>query len=176
MTWQPDQLLQCSRPVPSDSEHCQSQIFFYFSFYHRKNRFTHFLKLLICPPESTAYYSPLPIHLLYNNKVKIKIILKLRTIPGFRLKYTVAITCFYLQNPFLGSEIGGYKIGKLIIEGKTKQVFELPEHPTEVLILSKDRITAGDGAKAHDLEGKAEISNQTNGKIFEILNSVGEYL
>ncbi|XP_054271184.1 bifunctional phosphoribosylaminoimidazole carboxylase/phosphoribosylaminoimidazole succinocarboxamide synthetase [Macrosteles quadrilineatus] len=72
-----------------------------------------------------------------------------------------------------GSVIGGYKIGKLIIEGKTKQVFELPEHPNEVLILSKDRITAGDGAKAHDLEGKAEISTQTNGKIFEILNSVG---
>lgn len=72
-----------------------------------------------------------------------------------------------------GSIIAGYKLGKLIIEGKTKQVWELPDSPDEVLVLSKDRITAGDGVKAHNLEGKAEISNQTNGKIFEILNSVG---
>jgi phosphoribosylaminoimidazole carboxylase/phosphoribosylaminoimidazole-succinocarboxamide synthase len=45
--------------------------------------------------------------------------------------------------------------------------------PGHVLVLSKDRITAGDGVKAHDLEGKATISNQTNGKVFELLNSFG---
>lgn len=75
---------------------------------------------------------------------------------------------------FSGSSIAGYKLGKLIIEGKTKQVWEITDSPDEVLVLSKDRITAGDGVKAHNLEGKAEISNQTNGKIFEILNSVGK--
>lgn len=64
-------------------------------------------------------------------------------------------------------------MGKLIIEGKTKQVYDLPSTPGHVLLLSKDRITAGDGAKAHDLAGKAEISNQTNAKVFGILNSVG---
>uniref|UniRef100_A0A1B6EQT7 PurE domain-containing protein n=2 Tax=Cuerna arida TaxID=1464854 RepID=A0A1B6EQT7_9HEMI len=72
-----------------------------------------------------------------------------------------------------GSVIGGYKLGKLIIEGKTKQVWEIVNSSEEVLVLSKDRITAGDGLKAHDLKGKAEISNQTNGKVFEILNAVG---
>jgi phosphoribosylaminoimidazole carboxylase/phosphoribosylaminoimidazole-succinocarboxamide synthase len=45
--------------------------------------------------------------------------------------------------------------------------------PNQVLVLSKDRITAGDGAKAHDLEGKAAISNETNGRVFELLNSFG---
>lgn len=60
-----------------------------------------------------------------------------------------------------------------MIEGKTKQVYELPQHPDNVLLLNKDRITAGDGVKAHDLSGKAAISNRTNAKVFEILNSVG---
>jgi len=64
-------------------------------------------------------------------------------------------------------------LGSLIIEGKTKQVFNLPDHPEHCLLLNKDRITAGDGVKAHDLVGKAAISNKTNGKVFEILNSVG---
>lgn len=67
----------------------------------------------------------------------------------------------------------GYKLGKKIYEGKTKQVFDLPEVDGHVLLLNKDRITAGDGARAHDLEGKAEISNQTNAKVFGILNAAG---
>lgn len=71
------------------------------------------------------------------------------------------------------TEIASYKLGKLLIEGKTKQVYELPQHPDNVLLLNKDRITAGDGVKAHDLSGKAAISNKTNAKVFEILNSVG---
>lgn len=64
-------------------------------------------------------------------------------------------------------------MGSLIIEGKTKQVYNLPDFPDNVLLLNKDRITAGDGVKAHDLTGKAAISNRTNAKVFEILNSVG---
>jgi len=66
-----------------------------------------------------------------------------------------------------------YELGQLVIEGKTKQVWDLPTIPDRVLVLSKDRITAGDGVKAHDLEGKAAISNETNGKVFELLNSFG---
>jgi len=73
----------------------------------------------------------------------------------------------------MATEVGGYKLGGLIIEGKTKQVFDLPAQPGYCLLLSKDRITAGDGVKAHDLVGKAAISNKTNAKVFEILNSVG---
>lgn len=69
-----------------------------------------------------------------------------------------------------------YKLGQLVIEGKTKQVWELPAVPGHVLVLSKDRITAGDGVKSHELEGKAAISNQTNAKVFEILNAMGWYI
>jgi len=41
------------------------------------------------------------------------------------------------------------------------------------LLESKDRITAGDGAKSHELEGKAEISTSTTVKVFQLLNQVG---
>lgn len=70
--------------------------------------------------------------------------------------------------------MGEYQLGKLIIEGKTKQVYDLPQFPGHVILVNKDRITAGDGVKAHDLAGKASISNKTNAKVFEILNSVGK--
>lgn len=71
--------------------------------------------------------------------------------------------------------VGGYKLGELIIEGKTKQVYDIPALPGHCILLSKDRITAGDGVKAHDLAGKSVISNKTTCKVFEILSSVGEY-
>ena len=64
-------------------------------------------------------------------------------------------------------------MGKLIIEGKTKQVYDAPSMPGHSVLLNKDRITAGDGVRAHDLEGKSKISNQTNGKVFQILNEAG---
>jgi len=63
--------------------------------------------------------------------------------------------------------------GKLIIEGKTKQILDLPKLPGTVLVQSKDKITAGDGARAHDLTGKAAISTATTCKVFELLNTVG---
>lgn len=63
--------------------------------------------------------------------------------------------------------------GKLINQGKTKEIFDLPSHPGCVLIQSKDKITAGDGARAHDLAGKAAISTATTCKVFELLNTVG---
>lgn len=70
-------------------------------------------------------------------------------------------------------EIGGIKLGKLIIEGKTKQVFEIPSQPGNCVLLNKDRITAGDGVKAHDLAGKSQISNATNCLVFDILHRAG---
>lgn len=65
-------------------------------------------------------------------------------------------------------------MGNLIIEGKTKEVFDLPSVPGHCILISKDRITAGDGVKSHALVGKAAISNKTNSKVFEILNKVGK--
>lgn len=69
--------------------------------------------------------------------------------------------------------LAGYKTGKLIIEGKTKQVFELVDDPALCLLQSKDRITAGDGVKSHALAGKAAISTRTTAKVFQLLNEAG---
>ena len=40
-------------------------------------------------------------------------------------------------------------------------------------MLSKDRITAGDGVKSHEMKGKSIISTQTNNAIFTYLNKCG---
>jgi phosphoribosylaminoimidazole-succinocarboxamide synthase len=63
-----------------------------------------------------------------------------------------------------------YKLGSLVIEGKTKRVYNLDSHPAYVLLQSKDRITAGDGDRAHDMKGKAAISTATTSAIFTLLN------
>lgn len=41
------------------------------------------------------------------------------------------------------------------------------------MLESKDRITAGDGVKSHNLEGKAEISTSTTVKVFTLLHEAG---
>jgi phosphoribosylaminoimidazole carboxylase / phosphoribosylaminoimidazole-succinocarboxamide synthase len=64
-------------------------------------------------------------------------------------------------------------LGAVLNEGKTKQIYDLPATPGLCLLLNKDRITAHNGVRCHDLEGKAKISNQTNAKVFEILNKCG---
>ncbi|XP_023244282.1 multifunctional protein ADE2-like [Centruroides sculpturatus] len=68
---------------------------------------------------------------------------------------------------------GGVELGEVVIEGKTKIVYRIKDDADRVVLVSKDRITAGDGTRAHDLEGKAKISTATNCKIFEFLNAVG---
>lgn len=62
-----------------------------------------------------------------------------------------------------------------MIEGKTKKVYNLKseKHRNHVYVLSKDRITAGDGVKSHMIEGKSVLSTQTNCAIFEYLKAVG---
>ena len=66
-----------------------------------------------------------------------------------------------------------YKYGQLIIEGKTKKVYEVLNDSTLCFLQSKDRITAGDGEKSHDLKGKAAISTATAAKVFQLLNEAG---
>jgi phosphoribosylaminoimidazole carboxylase/phosphoribosylaminoimidazole-succinocarboxamide synthase len=52
-------------------------------------------------------------------------------------------------------------------------VFGVRTDPSLVFVRSKDRITAGDGAKSHEMRGKAVLSTQTNCALFEFLQSVG---
>ncbi|XP_070133243.1 bifunctional phosphoribosylaminoimidazole carboxylase/phosphoribosylaminoimidazole succinocarboxamide synthetase-like [Drosophila bipectinata] len=69
--------------------------------------------------------------------------------------------------------VEGYKVGEILNEGKTKIVYDHPSYRKHCVLWSKDRITAGNGVKAHDIEGKGEISNTTNGQVFQLLKTAG---
>ncbi|KAI1287094.1 Multifunctional protein ADE2 [Halotydeus destructor] len=72
-------------------------------------------------------------------------------------------------------DISSSQIGDLIIEGKTKRVLNIKGTGNENLVYvhNKDRITAGDGVKSHEMLGKAKLSTQTNCAIFDFLNAIG---
>lgn len=67
------------------------------------------------------------------------------------------------------------KLGKKVNEGKTKEVYELPDIPGCVLMQSKDQITAGNAARKDRMEGKAAISNTTTSCVFQLLQEAGKY-
>ncbi len=62
---------------------------------------------------------------------------------------------------------------KIIIEGKTKIIYENPSDKDTVFMVFKDDITAGDGVKHDTIEGKALVDWQTNRDIFDYLNRCG---
>jgi len=66
-------------------------------------------------------------------------------------------------------------LGGVVIEGKTKVVYRLPDFASGqfVLMQSKDQITCGDGARKDVIEGKGALSNATNGAVFDFLNRSG---
>ncbi len=64
-------------------------------------------------------------------------------------------------------------VGSLIAEGKTKIIRASKQHPGKVLILSKDDITAGDGAKHDLIEGKAALATRTTCNVFRLLKACG---
>ena len=63
--------------------------------------------------------------------------------------------------------------GELIAEGKTKIILATKPDPEKVLILSKDDITAGDGAKHDLIEGKAALATRTTCNVFRLLKASG---
>ena len=65
------------------------------------------------------------------------------------------------------------EVGEKLAEGKTKVICKVKDASGMVVIRSKDRITAGDGARAHDMAGKSVISTSTNCSVFELLNKAG---
>ncbi|XP_073093664.1 bifunctional phosphoribosylaminoimidazole carboxylase/phosphoribosylaminoimidazole succinocarboxamide synthetase isoform X4 [Manis javanica] len=64
-------------------------------------------------------------------------------------------------------------VGKKLYEGKTKEVYEWLDSPGQVLLKSKDQITAGNAARKNHLEGKAAISNKITSCIFQLLQEAG---
>ena len=63
--------------------------------------------------------------------------------------------------------------GDVIAEGKTKIILATKPDPEKVLILSKDDITAGDGAKHDLIEGKAALATRTTCNVFRLLKASG---
>ncbi len=81
------------------------------------------------------------------------------------------------QSTFDGSDTK-YPRGVLIIEGKTKQVFQINNHPGLnnphlVEVVSKDDITAQDGKKRDIILNKGNLSNATTCNTFQLLNECG---
>jgi phosphoribosylaminoimidazole-succinocarboxamide synthase len=63
------------------------------------------------------------------------------------------------------------RLARVVAEGKTKIVEDAGNG--EVLVRSKDDITAGDGAKHDVLDGKAAASTRTTGNVFRLLERNG---
>ena len=59
-----------------------------------------------------------------------------------------------------------------LAEGKTKQLWRLPRRPGMVSVISKDDITAGDGARHDVIPGKGELVTQMTSDIFEFLRGI----
>jgi len=60
--------------------------------------------------------------------------------------------------------------GPLLAEGKTKQIYAYPDDDKLVYIVSKDQITAGDGARRNEISGKSRWSTITTANVFRLLN------
>jgi phosphoribosylaminoimidazole-succinocarboxamide synthase len=63
--------------------------------------------------------------------------------------------------------------GPLLAEGKTKQIYACPDDDTLAYMVSKDQITAGDGARRNELVGKSHWSTVTTANVFRLLNEAG---
>jgi phosphoribosylaminoimidazole-succinocarboxamide synthase len=62
--------------------------------------------------------------------------------------------------------------GLPLTEGKTKRIWA-SLMPGQVLVESKDDITAGDGARRDQIAGKAELATETTANVFELLQRAG---
>jgi phosphoribosylaminoimidazole-succinocarboxamide synthase len=63
--------------------------------------------------------------------------------------------------------------GALLAEGKTKRLYEYPGDDQLVYVVSKDQITAGDGARHNEIAGKSRWSTITTANVFQLLNAHG---
>jgi phosphoribosylaminoimidazole carboxylase/phosphoribosylaminoimidazole-succinocarboxamide synthase len=64
------------------------------------------------------------------------------------------------------------QLGALVTEGKTKKVFEIKGSDL-VSVVSKDDITAGDGAKHDIIPDKSKLANATTSNVFRLLKACG---
>ena len=62
---------------------------------------------------------------------------------------------------------------QLLTEGKTKQIYAHPERDDWAIMVQKDAISAGDGARRDTLTGKGALSSHTAANVFALLNRAG---
>jgi phosphoribosylaminoimidazole-succinocarboxamide synthase len=65
------------------------------------------------------------------------------------------------------------ELGARIAEGKTKLVYAHPDDHGLVLLVHKDGITAGDGARRSEIPGKGALAGRTTANVFRLLNGAG---
>lgn len=63
--------------------------------------------------------------------------------------------------------------GEQLAEGKTKIIYAHPDDSTLALMVQKDSISAGDGARRNTIAGKGALSGRTAANIFTLLNRAG---
>lgn len=63
--------------------------------------------------------------------------------------------------------------GNKLAEGKTKIVYSYPADPALAIIMHKDGITAGDGARRNRIPGKGALSGRTTANVFGLLTRAG---
>jgi phosphoribosylaminoimidazole carboxylase/phosphoribosylaminoimidazole-succinocarboxamide synthase len=66
-----------------------------------------------------------------------------------------------------------HPLGALVAEGKTKKIHQVPGSSDLVALVSKDDITAGDGAKHDVIPDKGRLANQTTCNVFRLLKACG---
>jgi phosphoribosylaminoimidazole-succinocarboxamide synthase len=60
-----------------------------------------------------------------------------------------------------------------IARGKTKILYENPGQPHQLVVAQTDAISAGDGARRHEISGKGRLAAQTTARVFRLLNLCG---
>jgi phosphoribosylaminoimidazole carboxylase / phosphoribosylaminoimidazole-succinocarboxamide synthase len=71
------------------------------------------------------------------------------------------------------AERSKHSIGPLVTEGKTKKIHQIAGSADLVVLISKDDITAGDGAKHDVISGKSALANGTTCNVFRLLKACG---
>lgn len=66
-----------------------------------------------------------------------------------------------------------HSLGALVTEGKTKKVYKIKDGSDLVAVISKDDITAGDGAKHDTIPDKGRIATATTSNVFRLLKACG---
>jgi amidophosphoribosyltransferase len=72
----------------------------------------------------------------------------------------------------MGGE-GPETLGPRLAEGKTKCIYAHPTDPALAVMVHKDDITAGDGARRNVLPGKSALSGRTTANVFRVLQEAG---